>query len=68
MLEKNVKHNYIYIQSFLDQGKHMTTRRTGFFDARDGKLSAAALLSARIASIRIASDAIIDIIITQAAR
>lgn len=46
----------------------MTTRRTGFFDARDGKLSAAALLSARIASIRIASDAIIDIIITQAAR
>ena len=46
----------------------MTTRRTGFFDARDGKRSAVALLSARIASIRIASDAIIDIIITQAAR
>lgn len=46
----------------------MTTRRTDFVDARDGKRSAVALLPARVASIRIASDAIIDIIITKAAR
>ena len=46
----------------------MTTRRTDVFDARDGKLSAVVSLSARIASIRITSDAIIDIIIRQAAR
>ena len=46
----------------------MMFRRTDAFEARDGRFSAAASASARIASIRIASDAIIDIIITQAAR
>lgn len=46
----------------------MTLRRTGFFDAHDGRISAAALAAVRISSIRIPSDAIIDIIITKAAR
>ena len=46
----------------------MTLHRTDAFDAHDGMFSAAVSRSARIASIRIASDAIIDIIITQAAR
>ena len=46
----------------------MMFHRTDAFEAHDGKFSAAALASARITSIRIASDAIIDIIITKAAR
>ena len=46
----------------------MTHRRTDALGARDGEISAAVFMSARIASIRIASDAIIDIIITKAAR
>ena len=46
----------------------MTHFRTDAFEARDGKFSAAAFAVARIASFRIASDAIIDIIITKAAR
>ena len=46
----------------------MTFHRTVFYDARDGKSSAAAFAAVRISSIRIASDAIIDIIITKAAR
>lgn len=41
---------------------------TAGFEQRDGECSAAAFASARIASIRIASDAIIGIIITKAAR
>ena len=46
----------------------MTLRRTDAFDARDGRFSAAAFAAVRISPIRIASDAIIDIIITKAAR
>ena len=46
----------------------MMFRTTDFFEQRDGEFSAAAFASTRIASIRIASDAIIDIIITKAAR
>ena len=46
----------------------MMFQMTDSFDARDGKFSVAAFASARIASIRIASDAIIDIIISKAAR
>lgn len=46
----------------------MMFHRTDFFEARDGKFSAASPAAVRISSIRIASDAIIDIIITKAAR
>ena len=46
----------------------MMFRTTADFEQRDGEFSAAAFIPARIVSIRIASDAIIDIIITQAAR
>ena len=46
----------------------MMFQMTDAFEARDGKFSAAAFASARIASIRIPSDAIIDIIISKAAR
>ncbi len=46
----------------------MTLLGTDVLNARDGKFSAAALASVRISPIRIASDAIIDIIITKAAR
>ena len=46
----------------------MMFHRTDAFEARDGEFSAAAFASARISSIRIASDAIFDIIITKAAR
>ena len=46
----------------------MTLRMTDAFDARDGRISAAALAAVRISSIRISSDAIIGIIITKAAR
>ena len=46
----------------------MMFRTTDFFEQRDGEFSAAAFASARIASIRIPSDAIIGIIITKAAR
>ena len=47
----------------------MMFQQTAGFELRDGEFSAAASASARnIASIRIASDAIIDIIITKAAR
>ena len=46
----------------------MMFQMTDAFDARDGEFSAAAFASARVASIRIPSDAIIDIIITKAAR
>ena len=46
----------------------MMFHRTDAFEVRDGKFSAAALASARFSSIRIASDAIIDIIITKATR
>ena len=46
----------------------MTAYCKNAFDARDGKFSAVPFASARIASLRIASDAIIDIIITKAAR
>lgn len=46
----------------------MMFQSTADFEPRDGEFSAAAFASARIASIRIPSDAIIDIIITKAAR
>ena len=46
----------------------MMFRTTDGFEQRDGEFSAAAFASARISSIRIASDAIIDIIISKAAR
>ncbi len=46
----------------------MMFHRTDAFEVRDGKFSAAAFAAVRISSIRIASDAIIDIIITKAAR
>ena len=46
----------------------MMFHRTDAFTARDGMFSAAAFAAVRISSIRIASDAIIDIIITKAAR
>ena len=46
----------------------MTLCRTNAFEVRDGRISAAVLAAVRISSIRIASDAIIDIIITKAAR
>ncbi len=46
----------------------MMFRRTAGFEQRDGEFNAAAFASARIASFRIASDAIIDIIITKTAR
>ena len=46
----------------------MMLHRTDAFDVRDGRISAAASAVVRIPSIRIASDAIIDIIITKAAR
>ncbi|MBR4717491.1 MAG: hypothetical protein IKP09_05470 [Lentisphaeria bacterium] len=47
----------------------MMFRTTDGFEQRDGEFSAAASASARnIASFRIASDAIIGIIITKAAR
>lgn len=46
----------------------MMFRTTDIFEQRDGELSAAASASARVASIRIPSDAIIDIIIIKAAR
>ena len=47
----------------------MMFQATADFEPRDGEFSAAASASARnIASFRIASDAIIDIIITKAAR
>ena len=46
----------------------MMFRTTDSFEQRDGEFSAVPFASARIASICIASDAIISIIITQAAR
>ena len=46
----------------------MMFRTTADFEQRDGEFSAAAFAAVRISSIRIASDAIIDIIITKAAR
>ncbi len=46
----------------------MMFQQTAGFELRDGEFSAAAFASARIVSIRIASDAIIDIIISKAAR
>ena len=46
----------------------MMFRTTDRFERHDGDFSAAFSSAARIASIRIASDAIIDIIITKAAR
>ena len=46
----------------------MMFQQTAGFEQRDGEFSAVAFASARIASIRIASDAIIDIIIRKAAR
>ena len=46
----------------------MMFHRTDAFAARDGMFSATAFAAVRISSIRIASDAIIDIIITKAAR
>ncbi len=46
----------------------MMFQQTAGFEQRDGEFSAAAFASARIASIRITSDAIIDIIISKAAR
>ena len=46
----------------------MMFQATAEFEQRDGEFSAAAFASACIASIRIPSDAIIDIIITKAAR
>ncbi|MBQ7730882.1 MAG: hypothetical protein IJT68_03475 [Lentisphaeria bacterium] len=46
----------------------MMFRTTAGFEQRDGEFSAAAFASVRIAMIRTASDAIIDIIITKAAR
>ena len=46
----------------------MMFQQTAGFELRDGEFSATAFASARIASIRIASDAIIDIIISKAAR
>ena len=46
----------------------MMFHTTDFFEQRDGEFSAAAFASACTASIRIPSDAIIDIIITKAAR
>ena len=46
----------------------MMFHRTDALEARDGMFTAAAIAAVRISSIRIASDAIIDIIITKAAR
>ncbi len=46
----------------------MMFQQTAGFEQCDGEFSAASFASARIASIRITSDAIIDIIISKAAR
>ena len=46
----------------------MMFRTTDGFEQRDGEISAASFASARIASIRITSDTIIDIIISKTAR
>ena len=46
----------------------MTFRKADRFEQRDGDFSAVFSSAARFTPIRIASDAIIDIIITQAAR